>query len=80
MDTGSAVLNINPGDVLYIPKGSSYSQKTQGEDVVYIHLEVFGSKREEIQHLTFDNPEVISEYFKKMLNIWERKKKNYILN
>lgn len=77
LDTGSAVLNINPGDVLYIPKGSSYSQKTQGEDVVYVHLEVLGSKREEIQHLTFDNPEVISEYFKKMLNIWERKKKNY---
>ena len=39
LDTGSAVLKIKPGDILYIPKGSSYSQKTQGEDVIYIHLE-----------------------------------------
>lgn len=77
LDTGSAIFNINPGDILYIPKGSSYSQKTQGEDVVYIHLEVFGNKREEIQHLTVDNPEIISGYFKKMFNIWESKKKNY---
>ena len=77
LDTGSTILNIQPGDILYIPKGASYSQKTKGEDVIYIHLEVFGNKREEIQQLTFKNPEIISDYFKKMAHIWKSKKKNY---
>jgi len=77
LDTGYSVLNIKPGDILYIPKGSSYSQVTQGEDIVYIHLDAYGSKREEIQHLTFENPEIISDYFKKMAHIWKSKKKNY---
>lgn len=77
LNTGSAVLNIKPGDILYIPKGADYSQKTQGEDVIYIHLEVFGNRHKEIQHLTFENPGIIWKYFKKMLDIWERKQKNY---
>lgn len=75
--TGSTVLNVKSGDILFVPKGSSYSQKTDEEYVICIHLNIFGNTREEIQHLTFEKPDVISEYFKKMALIWQKKEKNY---
>ena len=77
LDTGSKVLNIKPGDILYIPKGSSYSQQTDEEYLICIHLDIFGNKSEDIQHLTFENSEIISDYFKKMADIWQKKQENY---
>lgn len=77
LDTGTAVLNINPADILYIPKGANYSQKTFGEKVIYIHLEVLGNKNTEIQHLIFKEPDIIIDYFLQLAAIWKTKQKNY---
>lgn len=77
LNTGSDILHINPGDILYIPKGASYSQETSGEDVIYIHLEVLGNKQTKIQQIISEDPDSISDCFRKIANLWKKKDKNY---
>lgn len=64
------------GDVLYIPKGATYKQRTEGEEVIFIHLEVFGSAQEKIQIVNADNPEKICQIFCKIESLWKQKSKN----
>lgn len=82
--TGSAIfytnlgtLNIEAGDILYCPKGESYSQKTKGERIVYIHLNILGNKYNKIQHIVTENPQKTIEFFQKIATIWRKKPKNY---
>ena len=82
--TGSAIfntnlgtLNVEAGDILYCPKGESYSQKTKGERIVYIHLNILGNKYNKMQHIVTENPQKTIEFFQKIATIWRKKPKNY---
>ncbi|MBE6730739.1 MAG: helix-turn-helix transcriptional regulator [Ruminococcaceae bacterium] len=82
--TGSAIyntrlgaLNVMAGDILYCPKGEYYSQKTKGERIVYIHLDIIGNKYNKMQHLVTANPQETIEFFEKIATIWKQKPENY---
>lgn len=75
--TNGTKINVNTGDVLFIPRGQSYTQGTSGEEIIYIHIEVFGNYNHEFQHIVPDNSEEICELFKQIADIWNERGENY---
>ena len=76
-ETQSNIFSVKRGDIFYIPEGKSYSQKTDGEEVIYIHFEILGKIDTEFQKFNCDNPEYICGIFKNIAKIWNEKGKNY---
>lgn len=76
-ETENKKFSVKCGDIFYIPEGISYSQKTDGEEVIYMHLEIFGKINSEFQQITSENPDYICETFKKIAKLWNDKGKNY---
>lgn len=75
--TSQESFRVNSGDIVFIPKGKSYSQETDGEEIIFVHLEILGNTEKDIQCITPKNPENICGLFKKMYSLWEQKEKNY---
>lgn len=70
-------LNVKTGDILYIPKNCSYSQKTYSEEVICFHLEVYGSPLKEFKLLESKFPKEICKLFDEAETVWKQKKDNY---
>lgn len=76
-ETKRKTFSVKRGDIFYIPEGMSYSQKTNGEEVIYIHLEILGKTCFEFQQTTFEDPEYICNIFEKIAKFWNEKGENY---
>lgn len=70
-------ITVGTGDILYIPKGTSYTQHTDGEKVFFIHLDILGRPETEVQHITPQNPDKICDFFRTIESLWQEKKENY---
>lgn len=71
-------LTVRKGDILYIPAGASYNQKSdEKEDIVCFHLEIFGTAPEEITVYSPENVDEICGIFKSASEIWMKKEKNF---
>lgn len=68
---------VNENDVIYIPKGSTYSQTTNGEEIIFIELDVYGNAPTEIKQAHGGNNKRFSEIFAKILMLWTKKEPNY---
>ncbi len=75
--TSKKSFQVNSGDIVFIPKGKSYSQETDGEDIIFVHLEIFGNTEKDIQCTTPENPKYIHSLFMKLYSAWEQKGKNH---
>ena len=82
--SGSAIFNtknrsikVERGDIMFIPQGESYTQATSGEEVIYIHLKVFGSYYNDFQHISSQNPDEICEIFHRIADVWAKRSENY---
>ena len=71
------ILNVETGDILYIPKNCSYSQKTRTEEVVCFHLEAYGEPLNELVVLRNKFQDEICRLFDESEKIWKQKKDNY---
>lgn len=78
-NTADGVFNINRGDIIFVPVGASYSQTTDGEDIIYIHLELFGDFYNGFQHIKSENPDEICDTFREIASVWFARKENYKL-
>lgn len=68
------------GDILYIPSGASYSQSTEKEKVIYIHMDMSGNLRDDINVYHAASSEEADEICNSFLNIsklWSEKRHNY---
>lgn len=65
------------GDILYIPYGSTYHQKSNHEQVIYIHLEAYSPISNELQINKFNNPDHICSLFNKCYYAFKNKNTNY---
>lgn len=63
---------VNRGDILYIPLGSSYSQHTEGEEIVFFHLNAIGKTNDEIKIITPKNPDEVCDIFSKANKLWNK--------
>ena len=75
--TQNGTFTASCGELLYIPKGATYKQKTDGEDVVVIHLDILGKASGDIQHIVCENGDEINEKFCEIEKIWRSKRENY---
>lgn len=63
------------GDILYIPQGTTYSQSTDGEKVIYIHMNItgdFGKNISIYRPKTKSEAKSICEAFSNIADIWSK--------
>ncbi len=65
------------GDILYIPYGSSYYQKSKQERVIYIHLEALSSVSKHINLWQPKDAEYVCSLFLKCYNIFKKREPNF---
>ena len=68
---------VSRGDVLYIPFGSNYSQKSDGEEIICIHLDALSPMPKKIMRITPDRPDTVCELFEKCYQLFNDKHNNY---
>lgn len=70
-------LTVKKGDILYIPKNCSYSQKTTGEEAVCFHLATYRNNLRQLTVLTSNNSDEVCTLFDESELLWRQKKDNY---
>ncbi len=65
------------GDILYIPYGSTYSQETKQETVIYIHLEAYSTMPNELQIYKLNDPDRVCSLFYTCYDEYKNKNTNY---
>ena len=58
-------LRAGKGDILYIPRGSSYRQETPGEEVIAVHLETYSAMPDRIAVFSPEDPQLVCALFEK---------------
>lgn len=66
------------GDILYIPYGSSYYQRSNQEKVIYIHLEAFSAVSSRMMLWQAEDAAYICSLFLACFNTFKEKGHNYI--
>lgn len=66
------------GDILYIPADASYTQKTDGEELIAFHLGCKGKASDKIQTFSISDKKEICRLFTEAEKAWKSKKENYI--
>ena len=70
-------ITVSVGDVLYVPQGATYTQKSDGEDVIIVHLDMLGTPDRTMKMIRTDFPEEICEMFLQLERIWYEKQEGY---
>ena len=73
-------MKVCRGDILYIPCGASYSQSTENEKVIYIHMDISGNSHDDINIYRVQNnneADEICNLFLKISELWSEKRHNY---
>ena len=70
------IISAEEGDILYIPRSSDYSQETDGEEIVCLHLSLScGDGR--LKAIKTDDPNKIRSLFLRAYEIWTEKAPRY---
>lgn len=75
--TPNGEITVSRGDVLYVPQGLSYTQETECEDVIIVHLNIIGNPNRAINVCHTDFPDEICALFCELENVWREKKDLY---
>ena len=68
---------VKRGDVLYIPKGSSYFQTCERETIICFHLNMLGQLSPDIEVFSTKDAERICELFVRAEQLWRQRPTNY---
>ena len=68
---------VGRGDVLYIPSNVAYSQRTQGETLIAVHLLIRNQEEKEIETVTPDDVPIYDELFRALYTRWEEHRPGY---
>lgn len=69
-------LRAGKGDILYIPRGSSYRQETKGEKVIAVHLETYSAMPDRIAVFPQEDPQQICALFEKCHRAFSEREKD----
>lgn len=70
-------LSVTRGDVLYIPRGCSYTQEGTDEEIVYIHFDAYSPLADNIRILSTPDPDRVCVLFARCAEEYTKKEKNY---
>ncbi len=68
---------VKRGDILYIPKNSSYAQKCTHETVVFFHLDIVGQVSTKMKKFSPEDREEICTLFLRAEELWKNKPQNF---
>lgn len=68
---------VGEGEVLYIPFGSNYSQESDGEEIICIHLDALSPMPKKIMKITPEDSYKVCNLFQKCYQLFNDKHKNY---
>lgn len=69
--------SVSNGDVLFIPAMSEYTQRTDGERVVAVHIDVFDAELRDFEVFSFPNKKSADAIFIDILKIWMERGAGY---
>jgi len=69
--------SVSEGEILYIPFGCSYSQESDGEEIICIHLDALSPMPKRIMRVIPDEPDVVCALFEQCHRLFSEKQKNY---
>ena len=75
--TDGSSITAKEGDILFIPQQSEYSQRTDGETVITVHLKLYSDITEKIELVTLKSRERAVRYFEDIYNEWTAKLPGY---
>lgn len=68
---------VKSGDVLYIPEQIEYSQETNGETIIAIHLKIYSGTTAGLEHINVKNTEHTILCFEEIYSEWIKKLPGY---
>ena len=68
--------NVYPGNILYIKKGTEYSQSGENESIIAIHLETYEGELPGVELLNTGIGET-GDYFRRIYRLWSNKEQGY---
>lgn len=74
---GDRTISVSDGDVLYIPKRTEYSQKTEGETIIAIHIRMYSQTAAEVEFASVKNKDNIISSFNEIYSEWTKKLPGY---
>ncbi len=73
-------VTVNRGDILWIPRGASYSQKSQKEEVIVFHIDADNLLENKISVFRPKDPNAICDLFVRAYSLWTQKKPNFVFS
>lgn len=73
-------ITVNRGDLLWIPQGASYSQKTRQEEIIVFHIDADDLLENKIAVFRPQNPDTICDLFVRAHSLWSQKKPNFVFS
>jgi YesN/AraC family two-component response regulator len=70
-------ITVGEGEVVYIPFGSNYSQESDSEEIICIHLDALSPMPKKIMKITPDDSYKVCNLFQKCYQLFNDKCKNY---
>ena len=70
-------LSVSNGDVLFIPAMSEYTQRTDGERVIAVHIDVFDADFKDFEVFSFSSKKSVDSVFLEILKIWTERAPGY---
>ena len=74
---GGNKLTVGEGEVLYIPFGSNYSQESEGEEIICIHLDALSPMPKKLTKIIPTDTCKVCSLFQKCYQLFHEKHKNY---
>lgn len=68
---------IHTGDLLYIPAGLTYTQQTQREEIIAVHLDILNYARRDIAVLPAPDRQQADRIFTQIYEIWAGRESGY---
>lgn len=75
--TGGRKLRAETGSIALVPGGIEYTRRTEYEEAIVFHFEMFGDADKKIEVFVPSNAERYAELFARALSIWEKKEAGF---
>lgn len=70
-------IKVKRGGILFIPAGTEYFQKSADEEVIVIHMKIYGKHFNGMEYFSFGDGDKITDMFERVFLEWSRKQPGY---
>ena len=74
---GGSKYSVSNGDVLFIPAMSEYTQRTDGESVIAVHIDVLDGDFKDFEVFQFPHKKASDAAFREIFKIWTEREAGY---